>query len=616
MTDQVRPIFIVGSPRSGTSILTWCLGQHSNILPLQETNWIGKFAMDLRSTYDLGAKKGEDSQLSTDNITLDGFYQTFGATINNLILRGKNRHNLEEVDTNFQRLRSIDDPRNRWVDGTPEYSLYIYGLLKLFPNAKFIHILRDVESVVKSLMNFSAIAGMNYTEQDAYSYWLRTVSACTQAEKALGSERIIRIRYTDFINTSRETLEYCMDFLEEYFYEDCLKPLQMKINSSNVPRDFSSHDPKTDPQLRDEAERVSREILKEVRPIYVPNLEDTQKLERDFMEYAQFVGSLDSDRLKALAALERAQHELGKLRIWAFIQQAREIIRKNLPRDAIVVVVSVDDNDLMDLDGRPVWRFIDIQHIDDNGTERLFATGMDGAVDVSWFRAGMPYVFHLYVGIDQEICLATIKISWSARAVLTMTTNLLSPSRAEKGMAIGWSTGSDAEGQVCVSENDAPERLFATGATGSADASWMQPDVMYKFYLYENGEHRLRLAVLELMRHGEALITAIPRAIPPGVEVGATTITWNTGDDSQGQVYLSEGYIDANSYPADTATAILLLESLRIRGATGLLCPRTAFEWLRHHENFRQYLNTHYRRIWDDESGIIYQLSDPLAESI
>ena len=40
-----RPIFIIGAPRSGTSITTWVLGQHPNIQTMPETGWIASMGV-------------------------------------------------------------------------------------------------------------------------------------------------------------------------------------------------------------------------------------------------------------------------------------------------------------------------------------------------------------------------------------------------------------------------------------------------------------------------------------------------------------------------------------------------------------------------------------------
>src|SRR2546427_10785508 len=81
-----KPIFIVGSPRSGTSILTWCLGQHSNILVQEESNWIGRLAVQIGAAYELGTARGERSQLSALDVSRADFFARFGASINQLIL--------------------------------------------------------------------------------------------------------------------------------------------------------------------------------------------------------------------------------------------------------------------------------------------------------------------------------------------------------------------------------------------------------------------------------------------------------------------------------------------------------------------------------------------------
>jgi hypothetical protein len=57
--QENRPIFVVGSPRSETSILTWCLGQHPNILPLAESGWMG----DLQLTLALDIPQAERATL-------------------------------------------------------------------------------------------------------------------------------------------------------------------------------------------------------------------------------------------------------------------------------------------------------------------------------------------------------------------------------------------------------------------------------------------------------------------------------------------------------------------------------------------------------------------------
>ena len=81
-----KPIFIVSSGRSGSTILTWCLGQHPNIIPQEESDWLRPFAIDATIGYQRGTARGERGQLSANFIQREEFLAFFGQTINELIV--------------------------------------------------------------------------------------------------------------------------------------------------------------------------------------------------------------------------------------------------------------------------------------------------------------------------------------------------------------------------------------------------------------------------------------------------------------------------------------------------------------------------------------------------
>ena len=173
-----------------------------------------------------------------------------------------------ELVDSLRTAASDSEYKTRWVDQTPEYSFHICGLRKLFPCALFIHIVRDVASVVRSMLNFHRIAGTHVVpnEEEAYKYWLRTVSACLKAEEAYGPHVVYRLRYTALVENPESALRSLLDFLGEPYSAKCLEPLSERINSSNVPPDFKSDDPATNPAIVEEARRLSAGIEQTSQP--------------------------------------------------------------------------------------------------------------------------------------------------------------------------------------------------------------------------------------------------------------------------------------------------------------------------------------------------------------
>ena len=238
----IRPVFVIGSYRSATSALTWALGQHPNLFPLEETQFLYKLAVDLENLYELGTTQGEYSFLGLARYAPIEFHRYFSDACDRMVLDARHRigRHCTEISLRDQtrdnpnvRLRhGWSQPKQRWVDGTPENSHFVLPLLKLFPDARFIHILRNPRRVATSLMHFSTMGGQDYDEKTAYQTWTRLVRDAALSEQALGPERVMRLMHEDLLVSPRDALVRCLAFVGEEYLPDCLMPLREKMNSS------------------------------------------------------------------------------------------------------------------------------------------------------------------------------------------------------------------------------------------------------------------------------------------------------------------------------------------------------------------------------------------------
>jgi len=299
------PVFVVGSPRSGTSILTWCLGQHPNIFPVPESNWMGNFGLNVALSYQAGTSRGDRTILSAMDISRDEFFANFGRNINDLILRHRS-----DLERKRKVTRLPSEPKMRWVDGTPEYSLHICALRKLFPEALFVHVLRDVRDVVRSMLNFHRVAGFHLVrnEEHAYQYWLRRVKACAQAEQAYGPRVVHRLLYTALIENPESVIHSLLEFVGEPYCARCLEPLSKRINSSNVPADFVADDPTTDPRVIEEATNFYSELQKMTQSTE-PSSVAADEMETAFDRRVQHMATVENQLRNALRTIKTLEKQ-------------------------------------------------------------------------------------------------------------------------------------------------------------------------------------------------------------------------------------------------------------------------------------------------------------------
>jgi LPS sulfotransferase NodH len=131
-----NPIFVIGSARSGTTILAWSLGKHTQLFNLNETTIIDNLFGERKAVraYEECVNRPAPTMFKTFDVTLSEYLQSLGFGMNTLFTsRSKGK---------------------RWIDKTPRHTLIVDLLAEMFPAAYFIHMLRDGRRVVNSMINF------------------------------------------------------------------------------------------------------------------------------------------------------------------------------------------------------------------------------------------------------------------------------------------------------------------------------------------------------------------------------------------------------------------------------------------------------------------------------
>ncbi len=319
--NEISPIFVIGAPRSGTSILTWCLGQHPDVLATEESNWMTDFSVYSAVAFGLGSARGDRSQLSTCGIGLSEFLSAMGKQINHLITHSYNEicdladrqaiANPNLVTDHIKVAKTDVREKRRWVDGTPEYSLQIPALISLFPNAKFVHIVRDPRLVASSLVRLENERGQSVVQSidEAYDYWLRCVSSCTAAESAWGSSVVCRVFYQDLVENSRavlgKILRFCSLTSGESEVGYCTDPLRVRINSSYISKESRVCDEADQKSTINDLTKLYEELLTSKNQIILPNQHNIEIQLDKYRDRVDYVKNLD------------AEYELGKNRYWA-----------------------------------------------------------------------------------------------------------------------------------------------------------------------------------------------------------------------------------------------------------------------------------------------------------
>jgi hypothetical protein len=220
---MTAPIFIVGANRSGTTLLRLLLNAHSQVAIPDEINYF--YSFDWSVSYTRWAAP------TLSPAAFASFVDRFLA---------ENESKVPGLDLTALRAEMLDGPvdlrrpyqlllerwaaahgKTRWGEKTPGNIYHANLLIDMFPEAQFVHVVRDPRGGVASMKRVS------FFPDDAVLNALNRHKVMTHGRahfrRIVPADQRVEIRYEDLVTAPRETLRTLCSFLRLPYEEEMLR---------------------------------------------------------------------------------------------------------------------------------------------------------------------------------------------------------------------------------------------------------------------------------------------------------------------------------------------------------------------------------------------------------
>lgn len=216
------PIFIVGCGRSGTTVLLQAMGKHPHIISMPgEAPFITSMA---GAAYLFEYADNKDYYLNSIRVTKDYLYKHL-RRLSFEVAAGKNYGLKMSIKEMLRSGQSIFKKRFWCAKTFPNINVY-KGLCVLYPEAKFIYIVRNGCDVVQSMTKFSGFYDNAFEEH--CKAWVRAHNNFGYLQT---SKSGILVRHEHLVEKPDEVFEKVFSFIGIEYYE----------NSANFVRDTLVH---------------------------------------------------------------------------------------------------------------------------------------------------------------------------------------------------------------------------------------------------------------------------------------------------------------------------------------------------------------------------------------
>ncbi|HVW02341.1 MAG TPA: sulfotransferase [Planctomycetaceae bacterium] len=217
--SDLRPAFIVGCPRSGTTLLASLCDRHSRLAATPETHFFSKSAFR-RMCSERGSKQFDTRRLAP--LFVESQYTRDLELSSQDLLAQLGEREIDLAEFLNTTLSTYAHARGKagWIEKTPEHLLFADRIFEWYPQARMICIVRDGRDVALSLkkLPWSITPVRHYA-----ALWVQSAKALAKVTERW-PENLLTIRYESLLVSPVETMTEVMRFLGLEFEPQQLDP--------------------------------------------------------------------------------------------------------------------------------------------------------------------------------------------------------------------------------------------------------------------------------------------------------------------------------------------------------------------------------------------------------
>lgn len=210
-------IFIVGSPRSGTTWLQKLIGSHPDVGTGTESDLFSYYISALNRYWNIQKQPTGRGYMGLPTYMSEDEFQT--------IVKVFARSVMNKMINNSK----------YFVEKTPQHAFYIKDIKKCFPEAKIVHMIRDPRDVCFSIIrvskDWSAIGAT--TIRKAIAVWKKHIDSINDSRKYFSSNHFLEIQYSTLFSNTPEELSRIMRFIGLEFDDSLVKEI---VNRNTIER--------------------------------------------------------------------------------------------------------------------------------------------------------------------------------------------------------------------------------------------------------------------------------------------------------------------------------------------------------------------------------------------